>query len=232
MKNILIGLIGLVVLGATSCTKQDWIDTGTPLRYHDCSMMTYLRGDTYNWELTVALIERAGLVNLFEGNDPGYREITFFAPPSYAVLRYVWDKASRKMDYPNDNTMWRTLTEEEREHPERLVQELDIQWCREMVLRHVVKGKIMKSDIGYRDIEYPIYDALQAGGTDIITEGGSRLRAYRDKSDYQSVLGAGAETMYIYSFTRLTQVPLASPDIQTNNGVVHALNYNYLLGEI
>ena len=30
-------------------------------------MMDYMRGDTYNWELTVQMIEHAGLTDLFEG---------------------------------------------------------------------------------------------------------------------------------------------------------------------
>ncbi|MFR1242333.1 MAG: hypothetical protein ACLSDJ_14635 [Butyricimonas faecihominis] len=42
----------------------------------------------------------------------------------------------------------------------------------------------------------------------------------------------GAETMYLYSYSAQTQVPLATPDIQPLNGVVHALNYNFVLGKI
>ena len=38
--------------------------------------------------------------------------------------------------------------------------------------------------------------------------------------------------MYLYSFDAMEMVPLASPDIQPLNGVVHALNYNYVLGRI
>lgn len=42
----------------------------------------------------------------------------------------------------------------------------------------------------------------------------------------------GPETMYIYSFNAQQNVPLATPNIQPLNGVVHALNYNYVLGKI
>jgi len=82
MKNI--GLLLLFVSLLCSCdTKQDWYDSGICSPYHDCSIMEYLRGDTANWKLTVELIERAELTDLFEGNDPNYKEITFFAPPSF-----------------------------------------------------------------------------------------------------------------------------------------------------
>ena len=90
LKYILASL--LVSFYLTSCdTAQDWIDTGVSSPYHDCSIMEYLRGDQYNWELTVQMIERGGLTAMFEGTDPDYEEITFFAIPSYTILRYLWD---------------------------------------------------------------------------------------------------------------------------------------------
>ena len=86
LKYILASLLVLFYL--TSCdTAQDWIDTGVSSPYHDCSIMEYLRGDQYNWELTVQMIERGGLTAMFEGTDPDYEEITFFAIPSYTILR-------------------------------------------------------------------------------------------------------------------------------------------------
>ena len=188
----------LILAGLSACdTKQDWFDSGISSPYHDCSIMEYLQKDTANWKLTVELIERAELTHIFEGKDPNYKEITFFAPPSLSILRYVWDKASGKEQFPGDPDRWRALSEDEKNHPEHLVQALDKDWCREMVLRHVIK-----------------------------------LRAYREKTNYGGVTDAGAIFMYLYSFDAMEMVPLASPDIQPLNGVVHALNYNYVLGKI
>lgn len=207
MFKILISFLLVGVL--SSCeTKQDVWDTGTCSPYHDCSIMEYLRGDKYNWELTVAMIERAGLTDLFEGNDPDYKEITFFAPPSYSVLRYLWD-----------NDM-------------EVVSELTPEFCREMLLKHIVKGKMLKSAIAYRDPDYDITDSKQEGGTELMCVGGNRLKAYVDKSPYGGVPDVGPEVMYLYSFSAYEHVPLATPDIQPLNGVVHALNYNYILGKI
>lgn len=197
-----------IVLSLVSCTAQDWYDSGVSSPYHDCSIMEYLRGDSYNWELTVKLIERAGLADMFEGKDPNYKEITFFAPPSYSILRYLWD---------NDMES---------------VEEMSAEDCKTIVLKHVLNKKYLKADFAYRNIDYTIDDELQDGGTDVVTLGGSHLRIYRDKSAYGGVPDAGPETMYIYSFTKATMVPLATPDIQPLNGVVHALNYNYGLGRL
>lgn len=207
LKYIVMSLAVLFLL--TGCdTQQDWIDTGVCSPYHNCSVMEYLRGDRYNWELTVEMIERAGLTALFEGDDPDYEEITFFAIPSYSILRYLWD---------NDMES---------------VNELTPEFCRQTVLNHVVKGKYLKSDIAYRNPKYLIMHNEQNGGTTLLSEGGRRLKAYVDKSDYAGVPDIGPETMYLYSFSVNDMVPLATPDIQPLNGVVHALNYNFLLGNI
>ena len=208
MRTI-IGICVCVLMALTGCdTKQNWIDTGVSSPYHDCSIMEYLRGDAYNWELTVEMIERADLTDLFEGQVDTLPEITFFGIPSYSILRYLWD---------NDMES---------------VSELTPAFCRETILNHVVKGKYLKADIAYQNPNYLITDPQQDGGTELITLGGRQLKAYVDKSEYGGVPDAGAETMYLYSFSAYTQVPLASPDIQPLNGVVHALNYNFVLGRI
>lgn len=189
-------------------TQQEVWNTGISSPYHDCSIMEYLRQDDYNWELTVALIERADLTDLFEGQVDTMPEITFWAFPSYSVLRHLYDNGMESVD------------------------EMSVEDCRAIVLKHVTKGKVLKKDIALRDRDYYIFDAEQTGGTDLTTVGGSVLRAYIDKEEYSGVPESGAEILYLYSFSAQTMVPLASPDIQPLNGVVHALNYNYVLGNI
>ena len=231
MRNLIYVLLLTGLLSACD-TKQNWIDTGVCSPYHDCSIMEYLRNDSANWYLTVKLIERASLEDLFEGNRSGYENITFFAPTSYSVLRYVWDKASGRLEHPRDESMWRALTEDEKNYPDQLVEQLDKEWCREMVLRHVVKGKYLKADVALRNREYPANDERQDGCTDLVCESGNKIRVYRDKSDYGGVPEAGAELLLVYSFDAMQRVPMASPDIQPLNGVVHALAYTYPLGKI
>ena len=183
----------LILAGLSACdTKQDWFDSGISSPYHDCSIMEYLQKDTANWKLTVELIERAELTHIFEGKDPNYKEITFFAPPSLSILRYVWDKASGKEQFPGDPDRWRALSEDEKNHPEHLVQALDKDWCREMVLRHVIKGKHLKDEIAFRNRDYEIEAEEQTGGTDFTCESGNKLRAYREKTNYGGVTDAGS----------------------------------------
>ena len=61
------------------------------------------------------------------------------------------------------------------------------------------------------------------------TEGGDKIRTYLEKSDYGGVPDAGPISMFLYSMTGKIWIPLASPNIQPENGVVHSLGYNYVL---
>lgn len=210
MKTLqIIWMSWLLLWGMSACdTKQEVIYSGISSPYHDGTIMDYLRGDDYNWKLTVELIERARLTDLFEGRVDTCKEITFWGFPSYSVKRHLLDNGLKS------------------------VEEISVEESRRLVLAHVVKGKFLKADFDFRDKDYYIYDPLQTGGTDLVSLGGNRLRAYRETSTYGGVAGAGPITLYLYSFTKEEQVPIASPDIQPTNGVVHALNYNYILGRI
>ena len=103
--------------------KQEVIYTGVSNPYFDGTMLDYLRSNEKNWDLTVEMIERADLTDLFEGQVDTLPEITFFAPPSYSILRYLWD---------NDMES---------------VSELAPEFCRQTILNHVVNGKYLKAEI-------------------------------------------------------------------------------------
>ena len=90
MKKIMI--LWIIVASAWACdTKQDVWNSGVCSPYFDGTIMDYLRADNYNWELTVAMIERAGLTDLFEGQVDTLPEITFWAPKSYSIARWLLD---------------------------------------------------------------------------------------------------------------------------------------------
>lgn len=200
----------------TACTKQEIIDTGTANPYFDGNMMEYLRSDDYNWKLTVELIEHAGLTALFEGKDPEYPEVTFFGFKSYSVLRFLYDSQHK------DQSQGVFIN----------VQDIPVELARELVLKHVINGTHLKESVAYRDQEYQISDPRQGGGTKFTTLGGNQLWAYLEGSPYAGVPNAGPVIMNLYSITAMRMIPMATPDIQPKNGVVHALNYGYDFGKI
>lgn len=207
MKNIFL-LLG-VLLGLFSCeTQQKEIHSGISSPYFDGTMMDYLRSSDFNWELTVQMIERAGLMDLFEGKVDTLPEITFWAPTSYSILNYLWD------------------------HQLEEVSELSELECRQLILKHIVKGKYLKKDVAFINPAYYVNDKEQDGGTNLVCLAGNRVRAYLEKSSYGGVPEAGPVTLFLWSLSEGKRVPMASPDIQPKNGVVHALNYTYLFGKI
>lgn len=204
MKKIITVLL-LIMSMASACTKQTVIDSGVCSPYHDCSIMDYLRKSEYEWGFTVQLIERAGLTDLFEGRVDSLPEITFLGIPSMSVERYLYDRNLES------------------------VQDISAEECRLMVLQHVAKGKILRNDVEFRNMEYTINAPEQTGGTDVKMLFGNVIRFYREHSDYKDVPNAGAVTLSLWTLGRDQQVPMSSSDIQPLNGVVHALNYNYVL---
>ena len=194
MRVIILILCCMGVLSA--CTQQDVINSGVSSPYHDCNMMDYMRGDTYNWELTVQMIEHAGLTDLFEGKVDTMPVITFWGIPSYSIQRFIFDS------HENED-LTKVYTK---------VSDIPKSLCREFLLKHVTKGKILKEVIAYKNKEFEII-------------------AYREGSDYAGVPDAGEVSLRCWS-PSWGKIPMSSPDIQPTNGVVHALNYSYRLGHI
>lgn len=208
--NTIYKLFLAMIILFTSCTKQEVIDAGIAKAEFDGSILDYLKKDSYNWGLTVQMIERADLQNVFEGKVDTLQDITFFGPTSFSILRHLYDNNLERVD------------------------QMSKEFCRETILQHIVKGKILKRDIPFRNRAYYIFDPLQSPNNYIekVTLANSKLRMYLEKTAYQDIPDAGPIVMYVYSMTANTFVPLASPDIQPKNGVVHSLNYNFKLNNI
>lgn len=206
MKNILaIILIGLVFF--TSCdTQQDVYDTGVAKAKFDGSMMDYLKSNNENWGLTVEMVERAGLTDMFEGNDPEFPEITFFGVTSWSIQRYLWDIDLDK------------------------VSDLSPEECKELLFKHIIKGKFLKEDFKFRDYSLVINHPDQTGYDDLTMLGGNVIRVYLEKEDWGDYPQAGATKMYLWSTILNEHIPIASPNIQPDNGVVHSLSYDYVIG--
>ena len=180
MKKLIIGLL-LATFWACN-TKYNYIDTGISDGVHDCSMLEYLKGDSYNWDTIVRVIERAGLTSLFEGEGPG-EQITFLGPTNHSIRNWMYDSA-----YIDVNS-------------------IPADTCKKIVLRHVIKGRYMMTDI-------------------------PRVWLYTVSTPAHGVEDAGPLTLYCVSLDFQKSIPLACPDIQTNTGVVISLDYNFYCGEL
>lgn len=205
MKRYLLAI--LLVCGVmVACEPVDrGINTGTSDGKHNCSMYDYFRGDVKNWSLLVEMIDHAGLQALFKGQDSDYPQITFWGPTNMSIQRYLWNNEMKE------------------------VTEMDAEFCRKVILLHVVKGKRMKGSFNFR---IPGESGKIVGASELTTLGGVELLVYREQDENAGVDNAGAIELFLFSKNTETHVPLASPDIEPLNGVVHSLNYNYTLGDV
>lgn len=206
MKNILI-LLGLLF---AVCSCDDYFhDSGLADGKHDCTMWEYLNTQPQDWDSTVLLIERAGLVDLFDGKDHEHPEITFFGVTDLSIEQFLL----------------KTVDEEDEPLYAR-VEDIPVDLCREMLLSHVVPGKIMKEEF-----DYEIKGTL-TGGTMVTTLSGVELRVYRTRSEYGGVPDIGAEGLSIHAMVSGQMASVASANIETWSGVVHSLSYTYQFTEL
>lgn len=207
MKNIYT-LIG-ILLAFCGCDDNYYHDSGLANGKHDCTMWEYFKSQPDDWDLTMILIEHAGLKDVFDGTNPDYKEITFFGVTNLSIEQFLVKTIA-------DN--WEPLYNR--------IEDIPVELCRKMLLAHVASGKMMKTGF-----EHEVKGTL-AGGTVVKTLLGIELRVYRTKSGYNGVPDIGAEGLAIHALVSGQMATVASADIEVTNGVVHALDYTYLFTQL
>lgn len=192
----------LLLAGFSSCTTEDnFIDTGKANGKFNGTMLAYLKSDKYNWDLTVEMIARAGLNDLFDGKDAAHPAITFIGPTKFSILRYMLQN-----NYAT-------------------VAAVPVATCKDLLLRHVIDGKKKAAEIATGS---PI---PRKGGVLLPTVQGTKLFLYTFKGPVGGVAGAGPLELFVESENANFRFDIASTDIEPTNGVVHSLHYDYTLGD-
>ena len=207
IKHITKGAIVVMVLCLCSCTKYNYINGGTANGIHDCTMWEYFHTNSYDWDSTVVMIEHAGLKSLFDGTGE-YKQITFFGLTSNSILRYMLENNYER------------------------VTDIPVGKCQDIIQKLVAPKRIMLNDV-------PRGSRIQSGGgieSAFVEYDGlvfdcirGSLFLWTQRMAYNDIEDTGEIALYIASRnqdgTRNERV--ASTDIQTTNGVVHSLNYDF-----
>ena len=207
IKHITKGAIVVMVLCFCSCTKYNYINGGTANGIHDCTMWEYFHTNSYDWDSTVVMIEHAGLKSLFDGTGE-YKQITFFGLTSNSILRYMLENNYER------------------------VTDIPVGKCQDIIQKLVAPKRIMLNDV-------PRGNRIQSGGgieSAFVEYDGlvfdcirGSLFLWTQRMAYNDIEDPGEIALYIASRnqdgTRNERV--ASTDIQTTNGVVHSLNYDF-----
>ncbi|WP_455509367.1 fasciclin domain-containing protein [Butyricimonas paravirosa] len=199
------GYIFLIGVFCILCSCEDYYhDSGLANGKHDCTMWEYFESQPGDWDSTMILIEHAGLKDVFDGTNPDYKEITFFGMTNLSIEQLLVK-----------------MIDDDWEPIYNRVKDIPVDLCREMLLSHIIPGKMMKTGF-----DYEVKGTLM-GGTMVTTLSGVELRVYRTKSSYGGVPDIGAEGLKIHAPVSGNMASIASADIEVTNGVVHALDYTY-----
>lgn len=206
MKTIYAIIVAGVFL-LTSCTKDNFVSTGVSKGRFDGNMLEYMTAHTYDWDSTFVLIQHAGedMVALFEGRDPNHKEITFFGLTNHSIRRYLLEQGKKR------------------------VSELDPAWCKSMLLQHIVDGKYYRKDIPAG--EPGDFGTAGKGGVTLPTLGGTELWVFAVIQEKDGIVENAAKPIFV-NFKRVNkEFGIASADIEPDNGLVHALEYYFTLGD-
>ncbi|MBC5620152.1 hypothetical protein [Butyricimonas hominis] len=226
INKLLRGVMLLGMIGICSCTKYNYIDSGLANGVHDCSMWEYFKTDRYNWDSTMIMIDHAGLKPLFEGTGE-YKQITFFGITNNTIVRYMLDY-NRKLD--EDKLAGEEVDDSEYWHR---VTDIPASVCVPLLKSLIVTKRLMLDDVpdGNRKLidgkskkEYEEIDGI------VVPTMLSELFLWVVRGDYGGVQHAGYASLNMAK--RLSTAEnwiVGSTDIQTNNGVVQAMGYEFLL---
>lgn len=207
------GLIALMVVLGSSCTKYDYIDSGLANGKHDCSMWDYFHTDGYDWDSTIIMIEHAGLKSLFDGTGE-YKEITFFGLTNHSIRGYILDRNQG-------------LTEDDPDYLHR-VTDISPEKCKDVLEKLVMSKRVMLKDVprGNRVSVLDKYDERE--GMELSCVRG-KLFLWTVRDAWNNVQDVGAISLHIasHNVTGARNEVVASTDIQTTNGIVQALNYDF-----
>lgn len=128
MKNIYSLL--LISLFISSCTKWGYIDTGLSEGHADKTMYEYFKADPYNWTLVKEMVDKAELVDMFNGKSPQYDNIMFLGPVDNSVRKWMYDNKYRKVaDVPKE-------------------------LCKELIMRYVVRKVYQREEVPVGEPEH------------------------------------------------------------------------------
>ncbi len=203
-RNYIIIVLMLVIM---SCTKDNFIDTGISKGRFNGNVLEYMEAHPYDWDSTRLLIKHAGedMVRLFEGNDPQHKEIPFFGLTNHSIRRYLLHNGLSR------------------------VTDLDPEWCHSVLMQHVVDGKLYRKDIPTG--EEGDFGTLGSGGMMVKSLAGKECWVYVKIEPVDGRYVEFAPRHIFINFMSTENIAIMSGDIEPNNALIHALDYNFTIGD-
>ena len=204
MKKLCIVL--LVGLLFSSCTKWEYIDTGISKDHKDITMYDYFQTDTYNWGILKEMVDKAGMADIFKGNDSSHSRIMFLGPVDNSLRKWMWDNGFQS------------------------VETIPADICKKIVGRYVFDKEYAREEVPVG--EMGIGDDYANGGVWLQGLAGNRVWFYSEKEAYNGISDLLVTTLFAYMDDTKEKAFIASSGINVKNGVVHSLDDTHKIGDI
>ncbi|MEI5985346.1 hypothetical protein VJ786_10580 [Sphingobacterium sp. PU5-4] len=206
-KHIVWKLAVVMLICFTGCKKY-YFDSGIHDPKFNGSSIKYLESKLDFFDSTLMVIDLAGMKNVIENE-----EVTFFAPPSGCITRAVLG-LNRQLQFNGKDTV-------------KELSQIKPQVWKNMLSNYIFKGKNLLKDYPQRDtVSYLAYP-----GQNYTSYGGRIMNIGVIYNDAGGVQYAGYRQLFLAyipdlsnPMVSLRNIPIATSDIQTNNGVIHVLN--------
>ena len=214
-------VIVVVLFTFGSCeTNYGTINTGLANGKFDGSMYEYFQANHYDWDSLVLMIDRAGLKDVFTGERAGYEEITFFGPTNHTIRLWMYKSEQRW-----DSELQQMVVIKKAYNR---VDEIPVEDCRRLVMEHVVKGIYMRDDIPEGTLAE---SGDREGGMTLTGVEGNSFWIFSFRGMYQGIAGQGAVSLKLISEIG-QEIKVASSNLESDNGVVPSLHYDYPFGTL
>lgn len=206
MKRLMYTFLVIPLL-TIACTKDNFIYSGISNGQFNGNTLEYMATDSYNWDSTLILIQHAGddMVRLFRGEDPEHKEITFLGITNHSIRRYILHQGYKR------------------------VTDLDKKWCRKILKQHIIDGKLRRKDIpaGHQGE----FGTVGSGGKIFKTLAGDEVWIYLVIEEQGFGAGEFLPKHIYVNFITTENYAIASGDIESNNAIIHALEYKFTIGD-
>ncbi|MDO4692571.1 MAG: fasciclin [Porphyromonadaceae bacterium] len=208
MKNLIYALWALLLMGTTSCTKYNLIDTGDVNGNHDTTLWGYLQTDSYNWDSLRLMIQHADMVDVFEGRGQYGKDMTFLGFTNHSIRSYMLANDYKHVtDIPKED-------------------------CERFLKTSIISGRHKLADIPTGRRSNDPEQLVGTGGKEYETLEGRKLWLFTFREPYGNIPNAGPYAIYVGSVTSQKITRIASSDITTQTGIVHSLPYHYRLNDL
>lgn len=217
-------IILLSVFTLLSCgTKYNYIDTGTSIGYFDGSLYDYLKQDRGHWDSIAKVIDKCSpeVIDILKNEN-----ITFFGPKNIAFEKFFFwgDPEHSSADVVNYNT-----------EGYNCIDNLPQEWCDSIVKSHIVMGRVMRDDVPRAEEDDK--KNIISGGKVMTTLKGNKLWVWTIRNAFAGVPETADVEMRMAAVkadghTIINNLgTVATTNLDTKTGVVHALADNYFLGQ-